>query len=335
MNHWDRLAAAIRGESVDCAPISLWRHWPQCDQDARALAKAVVTWQRRFDFDLARFMTSNTFVLEAWGARTLYQPNVIGTRAVTHFGVTDVEQWPRLARLDVNAGSVAIPNVALGMAAQALGGTVPLMQTVSSPFATARDLAGESVFEHMRSRPDLLEAGLGIIAETTAELAREALRSGASGIALATRCTGLDTLTEAEHERFVRAFDLRVLEAVRGSTQFSMLHIRGRNAMFDRISTYPVDMINWQDRAAGPDLRTARTRFAGLLVGGLDELGALIHGPVSEVEAMVADALAQTGGRRVMIACGDACALATPDEHIDAAVKAVRTSAETSEERCR
>ena len=33
MNHWERLQAAIRGEAVDRPPISLWRHWPQIDQD--------------------------------------------------------------------------------------------------------------------------------------------------------------------------------------------------------------------------------------------------------------------------------------------------------------
>ena len=60
MNHWQRIEAAIRGEPTDRAPISLWRHWPEFDQDPRTLAEAMVNWQRRYDFDLVKFMPTGT-----------------------------------------------------------------------------------------------------------------------------------------------------------------------------------------------------------------------------------------------------------------------------------
>ena len=110
MNHWERLQAAIRGEALDHPPISLWRHWPEIDQDPGTLAKAMIDWQRIYDFDLVKYMPTGTYSIEDWGARTIYKPTRNGTRTVTRFGVTDVEQWPRLQPLDGDSPPVRMPS---------------------------------------------------------------------------------------------------------------------------------------------------------------------------------------------------------------------------------
>jgi uroporphyrinogen decarboxylase len=324
MNHWDRLQAAIRGEATDRAPVSLWRHWPEIDQDPNTLARAMVEWQRAYDFDLVKYMPTGTYSIEDWGARTLYEPVRIGTRTVTRFGVTDVEQWPRLERLEATTGYMAWQNESLRMAAQALGGTVPILQTVFSPLTTARKLAGDVVFEHMRARPELLEAGLAIIAQTTAAFAQEAMRAGAAGLFFATQCSTTDVMTEVEYRRFGQPFDLQVLDAVKDSARFSLMHVHGENIMFDLMAAYPVNMMNWHDRRTSPNLREAMGRFSGLLVGGVDEWGTLAQGPEDAMAAEVAQALEQTSGKRLMIAPGCVCPIDTPEAHLRAAVKAVR-----------
>jgi uroporphyrinogen decarboxylase len=326
MNHWDRLQSAIRAQATDCPPISLWRHWPELDQDPRALAKATVAWQRRFDFDLVRFMPANTCGIEQWGARSSYQPNPFGMRTVTRRGVVGADAWERLSRLDAQAGDMANQNTSLGMVVQALGGTVPVLQTVSSPLSTARELAGDAVFEHMRAQPESLEVGLEILARVACDFARSALRAGASGIALVTHCASADLMTGSEYLRFGRAFDLRVLESVQDLAQFNLLHACGRSPMVDLVASYPVQIIVCEDRRVSAEL-AAQHGFGGLVSGGIDERGSLVRGPESQIAAEIAAAIGPGAGARVMIAPGYALPLDAPEAHIEAAVRATRAGA--------
>jgi len=66
----------------------------------------------------------------------------------------------------------------------------------------------------------------------------------------------------------------------------------------------------------------AKGRFAGLLAGGLDQDGTLLHGPVEAIQREVRDAIAQTGGRRLLVAPGCVAPIATPDAHYRAVVEA-------------
>ena len=62
-------------------------------------------------------------------------------------------------------------------------------------------------------------------------------------------------------------------------------------------------------------------------MGGLSEHGTLQAGPPDAVAAEVRDAIAQTGGRGVIIAPGCVLPLATPDAHLAAVVAAVKAAA--------
>jgi uroporphyrinogen-III decarboxylase len=76
------------------------------------------------------------------------------------------------------------------------------------------------------------------------------------------------------------------------------------------------------DRQSELDLAGAKGRFAGLLAGGLDQDGTLLHGPVEAIQREVRDAIAQTGGRRLLVAPGCVAPIATPDAHYRAVVEA-------------
>lgn len=324
MNHWDRLQDQLRAEAPDCLPIALWRHWPAQDDDPRALAMATMAWQRRFDFDLVRYMPSNTCAAEYWGARTHHRPDPFGLRAIEHFAVTAPEQWSTLR--PARAGLFDASNDGLKQVADALGGTAPLLQTVASPLTTAWQLAGDAIFEHMTSAPDALDAGLKTIAEAAASFARQAIESGACGIALTLAGPSASRMSEAQYRRFGRAWDLHVLDAIRDSAQLDML-CAGDDEVFDLVVSYPVQILNWQDRRASPDLPTGASRFSGIVAGGLDAAGSLGCGSRADVDRDVIEALGRIEGRRAMIAAGGPCRLDTPEANIDGAVDAVRRRA--------
>jgi uroporphyrinogen decarboxylase len=327
MTHWERVTAAAAGHAVDRVPVSLWRHFPEIDLDPVRLAEACFQWQRTYDFDLVKFMPAGTYSVEDWGAISAYRGTPNGTRTVIKPGVTSVEQWPRLARLSPQQGRLGQEVTAIALAAEVFKGEVPLLQTVFSPMTTALKLAGDRVFADLRRHPDLFEAGLAIIAEATLGFARACLRVGAHGLFFATQCASYRLLSEAEHRRFGVPYDRFVLDGVRGESKFTLLHLHGNDVMFDQVPEYKVNMVNWHDRRTEPDLAEAIGRFDGLLVGGVNEATTLPQGPIEAIRGEVRNAIAQTGGRHLMIAPGCVVPIATPDAHYRAVVDAVKEMA--------
>jgi len=119
----------------------------------------------------------------------------------------------------------------------------------------------------------------------------------------------------------------RVLESLNGGPLFTMLHLHGEHIYFDRKATLPVAAVNWHDRLTAPSLGDALKRFKGAVAGGLNEKETLLKGPASAVAAQVADAIGQTGGTGVIVTPGCVLPLATPDECLAAAVRAVKGAA--------
>jgi uroporphyrinogen decarboxylase len=102
-----------------------------------------------------------------------------------------------------------------------------------------------------------------------------------------------------------------------------MLHLHGDDVTFDLMLSYPANMLNWHDRHSDLDLCEAKSRFDGVLVGGLDEEETLHQGPIEAIRNAVQDAIVQTSGRRLMIGPGCVTPIATPGSHYRAVIDAV------------
>jgi uroporphyrinogen decarboxylase len=323
MNHWQRIEASITGAATDRIPVSLWRHYPIDDQDPGKLARHMVEWQRRWDFDLVKFMPSGTYGVEDWGAESAFEGAKNGARVINRAGVNRAEDWSTLAKLDVRKGVYGAQNDALRMAAPELG-AVPILQTIFSPLTNARKLAGEAAFAHMRTHPEAFERGLRTITDVTIEFSLAALEAGAHGLFLATQHATYRSCTLAEYERFGRKYDLEVLAALKGKAKLNMLHVHGEDVMFDLLAKYPVEMINWHDRVTPPTLAGARKRFARSLVGGVNENGAMVTATPEAVRMEVRDAIEQVSGRGVVIGPGCVVPIAALDTHIAAVIEGAR-----------
>ena len=326
MDHWERLDTAIAGRRTDRIPLSLWRHFPEDDLDPAKLAAHMVAWQRKWDFDLVKFMPSGTYGVEDWGAKTAFEGAANGARAVVTPGLLRADGWPKLARLDPRRGELGKQVEALRLAARELGGRAPVLQTVFSPLTTARKLAGERVFADLRRAPELLDAGLRIITDVTIDFAAASLEAGAHGMFFATQCASYRVLAAAEYERFGRRWDLEFFAALRGRTRLNLLHIHGEDVMFGLLADYPVEALNWHDRLTAPALAEGFAQSRALLVGGVEETRTLASGPLEAIRTQVADAIRQTGGRRLMVGPGCVVPIATPEAHLRAVVDAVRAA---------
>lgn len=327
MNHWERIRAALKGEEVDHPPVSLWRHWPGDDETAQGLAAAMVNWQRQYDFDLVKYMPTGMYGVHDWGAKTVYNTGYRGNRLLAEPGLHMPEEWPKLANLDVTRGAYGQEVESIRLAAQELNGSVPIMQTVFSPLTTAAKVAGDAAYAHMRLHPDLLKAGLEIITDVTIRFTLECLRAGADGVFFATQGASYRMLSEAEYKEFGAAYDVKVLEAVRNEGKLNLMHVHGEDIMFDLAADYPIDMINWHDRITTPTLVEAKTRFDGLLVGGIEDRTTIAEGAPDEVSRQARNAIEQTDGRRILVAPGCVIPTNSPDANIRAVIDAVQAVA--------
>jgi uroporphyrinogen decarboxylase len=323
MNHWERIRAALKGEEADRVPIALWRHWPPDDETADGLAAVTLRWQQAYDFDLVKLTPTGTYGIEDWGGRTVYTSADHGMRTIVRHGVTSLDQWPRLTQLDVTQGYLGNQIAATRLVADGLQKSAPLLQTVFSPLTTARKLAGDRIFADLRLHPETFKQGLQIIAETHARFAEESIRAGADGIFFATQCDSYQLLSEAEYREFGESYDRIILDAVRPEAEIIMIHAHGHDVMFDLVASYPADAINWHDRITAPSLREAMARFPGMVVGGIDEWHTLREGPADAIQAQVRDAIAQTGGRRLMVGSGCVVPINTSPLYLRAAREAV------------
>lgn len=325
MTSRERVLAAIRGAAVDRPPVALWRHFPQQDQKAETLAQAHVEFQRRWQWDLLKITPAASYYGDDWGLHAGYKPNPAGVRHVTERPIKKAPDWPHLRNLDVTGGVYGRELHALRLIREALP-DVLILSTVFSPLTIARTLAGEqALIRYLRENPEDLHAGLEVITEVTARFAGETLAAGADGVFFATQCATTGYMPVEEYEEFGRPYDLRVLDAA-ASANVRMLHIHGTDIMFDQLTDYPVDIVNWHDRKTSPRLAEARNRFSGCLAGGIDEWETLTKRSLDEITAEVRDAVAQTSGTRHVVTAG--CVI--PIEATDDRLRTVREAVETT-----
>jgi uroporphyrinogen decarboxylase len=124
-------------------------------------------------------------------------------------------------------------------------------------------------------------------------------------------------LTQAEFVSWSRAFDLQILEAA-AHLWCNILHLHGESVYFDELSDYPVQIINWHDREAGPTLREAGENFKGVLCGGLAR-DTLVFQTPDRVRLEAMDAMDQVGKRRLLLSTGCVIPIITPHGNIMAA----------------
>jgi uroporphyrinogen decarboxylase len=81
--------------------------------------------------------------------------------------------------------------------------------------------------------------------------------------------------------------------------------------------------MNWSDRLTGPSLEEALLLTDKCLMGGLSERGPLTHGSEAELTNEIMAALAETKGRRLILANGCSVPDDTPERWLHAARRLV------------
>ena len=323
MNSIERLQICLSGTKPDRPPVSLWRHFPVDDQTPEGLASAVAVFQKLYEFDFIKVTPASSFAIKDWGSSDVWQGNPEGTREFTHFAVNQPEDWLSLHPLEPLKGALGGQIQCLRLLQNEFGGRTPLLQTIFSPLAQAKNLVGkENLLYHMRAWPDALHAGLKTITQTTIDFIHECKKTSIDGIFYAVQQASFNLLSTSEFVEFGRQYDLQVLETCQ-DLWLNLAHIHGERIMFDQVKDYPVQIFNWHDRQTPPSLAEALTKVSGAVCGGLRQWDTLVLGDPEMIRKEARDAIDATDGTRFILGTGCVIPITAPSGNIMAARQAV------------
>lgn len=239
MTSKERIERALAGRDVDRPPFTFWHHFRL--PTAERHAEATLAFHRKFHTDLVKVMSD--FPYPAQGLRGLKpEPN----------------PFPQQVR-------------ALEIIRDSLAGSADFIETIFNPYNQAQKISSKDEVRRLRQEePQALLDALEAIAKSEAAHARRALETGAAGIFLA--IDNHPQLTPEEYAKFSEPFDHMVLDAVKDA-RLNVIHLHGERIYLDRFYRgWPAAALNYSLHTTGIPLAEARRHYAGVLMGGLDEV---------------------------------------------------------------
>ena len=316
--HRERIQAALNGKILDRPPVALWRHFPVDDQSPEALAAAHLHFQQNYDFDLLKVTPASSFCLRDWGVEDEWVGDTEGTRRYTKRLIQDPGDWEALPVLEPSSTHLSAQLDCLRLIRAGISPDTPLLQTIFSPLAQAKNLAGNDLLlEHLRHHPSAVMKGLKTITETTRLFIEAARAAGIDGIFYAIQHAQKQVLRFEEYRLFGLIFDRETIEPAR-DLWCNLLHLHGREIHFELAAELPFQIVNWHDRETHPSLAEAQQIFNGVVCGGMRQ-DTLVYRDAAEVREEAADALQQTGGRQFLLGTGCVVPVVAPHGNLMAA----------------
>lgn len=300
MNKIERVLNALKGIEVDRPPFSFWYHFGLQHMPGRKHAEAEIDFFRVYDLDFLKVMSDYPYPLPK-GVEAIETP----------------AHWQMIEPLGASAECWAEQLAAISIIKDAIGDEALFIETIFSPWTTARRLARAGFLTESRERsPEAVLAAMDHIAASLANYAREAVARGAAGIFLSLGAATDEVMSEEEYKTWGRPFDLKILEAVRDAP-FNVLHIHGKRIHFDSLLDYPVSAINWSHYTAQPTLKEGRARWGKTVMGGINETTAdRVSAP--EIIDQIEGTLNEMGARGLIITPGCSVPTDTPERNLRA-----------------
>ncbi len=328
MTHVERVSAVLLGNRHDRPPVSFWYHFSQDECHGRGAVDAHLHHLARFDLDFLKVMNDNPYPT----TRVVRSVHDLGDLPVLD---GDEEGYGRQLELIRSLKSELVGRVVmvttLFKAWAVLRRIVtPKRDGVHRPpmLGGPPDPADTRLCELLVEDRAVVVGALDVIAASQANFARRCSEAGADGIFLSVRDDWSRTQGDgmAVCAELVRPSDRAILGAAQNG-RFNMLHVCGIPQDFMAFAEYPVQVINWADRAAAPAIAKVAGRIKPAIAGGVDNLAVLPKGRPADVENEVRDAIRQAGDHPMMVTPG--CTYdpeKVPVENLEAMIRAVRAA---------
>ena len=296
------------------------------DQDPALLSKAIVTFQKTYDFDFVKITPASSFCLKDWGLVDLWKGNPEGTREIAVHPVSKPEDWQKIKTLPIRNNFLSSQLECIRLTRENLSKTTPIIQTVFSPLAQAKNLVGKNNLPtHLRMYPQAIKLALREITDTTIEFIKSLAPLEIDGVFYAIQHAQASQLSKLEFEEFCLPYDLEILEYCR-NFWLNVVHIHGQDIYFDAINNYPCQVFNWHDQETQPDLVTAQSKVNGVVCGGLRQWESMVNGSPAEITREAKNSLEKTSGERFILGTGCVLPITAPHSNIIAARRSVERS---------
>jgi uroporphyrinogen decarboxylase len=303
----ERVEAAIAMGVADRPPVGAWGHTYREEWSPQALASITVERARQFGWDFVKFQPRASSFAEAFGS--VYKPagHPFKGPVLVSAAVPDLESWTKVKLVNPKALDDQVE--AIAMVARELGSGVPVIQTVFSPITVAGYLVGKSsarVRRELRQHPELVRPALDRIAEGLVDFNRRSVEAGAAGIFYAiSGYASNDAMRESAYRESLLPYDVAILQHLPSEAWFNAVHLCGSNLNFGLARDLPAQVVSWSIHNQGNlSLAEGRTISGRAVMGGLGQRASLLYGPPLEVEAEARRAVAETGGRGLLLAPG-------------------------------
>ncbi|MEG0214694.1 MAG: uroporphyrinogen decarboxylase family protein [Hungatella sp.] len=335
MTREERIRAALASQEVDRIPCSVWMHLSESDQDPKSLAEEMVQQNEEYDFDFIKMMPFGAYTTQDWGAKIKIYCDKYKEPVIVEPGIKELSDYGKIEVLSANHGTWGKTLEV----AQHLSGIIqkdtPFIQTIFSPATTLKKLTSNRLLADMLEHPEAVHRALRVITDTTVNFVKANLEVGVSGFFFATQTATYDFMTDLLFAEFCKPYDLEVMNSYKDKTWFNVEHIHGSNIMYDTVSKYPCNCINWHDRDTKPDMETARKTVGKTFLGGIQEVPTIINGVLSyesilqrstpeQIIEHVHEAIAMVDGKGLIVGPGCVCDPRASKESLHA----VRTAVE-------
>lgn len=309
MKQIERIKRMIEGKEVDRPGVAFWKHFPLVDRNVEKMIKKTIDFQLQFQSDFVKLSYNGLYSTEDWGNKIKWPTKETEVGNVTDFAIKTPEDWHKIKINDINKGALLREITMTEAVVNRFKNKVPVIATIFSPLTTALKLSGEEVLiKHMNESPDSLHKGLETITKTTISFLEKLIKKKIDGIFFATQLADYDRLTSEEYDEFGRKYDSLVLQELNEITWFNILHIHGDKPMFEKLSSYSVQALNWHDQTANISLKDAEEVTDKLLIGGIKENYDLDSLNEDNLQEKLKEAVKQTGNSNNLI-LGPGCVM--------------------------
>lgn len=309
MTRKERVRAVMNRQPADYVPAGFWFHYKP-DYSVQEMIDAHMKLYRETGADVIKIMQD-------------YMYPVKGT-------ITCADDWYHISVGGTDSEEFKKLEAVIRGIRQEAGEDVLLFQTMFGPFKAASIAFGDDVLmKYSKEAPEAVSAGIKIIADVLEEWARGYLNAGADGIYYSAQFGEEGRFTKTEWETLVKPYDLQILQvAQQAEEKYNILHICGEpeyhfRTHVDWFADYPADLVNWSVKDNGYSLEKGRETFSCAILGGMNNKGNILNGPVEAIEEEVKEILDAFGTTGIMI--GADCTIQGENirpEYIKAAVDA-------------
>lgn len=304
MDKVERVFRVIEGRRPDRVPVSFWHHFADDQACGSAAIAAHIDHLKAFDLDFLKVMNDNGYPHEG--------------------PIRTVQGLADLAELTGEEPTFARQLDLVADLKRRLDGQMLMTTTVFNAWATLRHLVKEkspghrppnldasadqataTLLRFYQEDPSIVKTAIQTVGKSLSRFAGHCIEAGADGVFMSVRDDWLDGSNGdgPRYDDLVRESDRAILAAA-ANARFNMLHVCGKAVNFQAFAEYPVQVINWADRAAGPAIGEVKEWVKPAICGGVDNLSTLPDGTAEDVDGQVADALKQAAERPIIISAG-------------------------------